>query len=64
MLKYADYQGPQGEFAVIAGTAVPISDDALTALAENAMLLALGDQANVASSSDAALESGVTATAA
>jgi hypothetical protein len=64
MLKYADYEGPQGDFAVIAGTAVPISDEALTALAKNAMLLALGEQANAASSSDAVLQSSATATAA
>jgi hypothetical protein len=43
MVKYTDYHGPQGDYAVIEGQYVPFDRAAALHLAQNAHLLALGD---------------------
>jgi len=43
MIKYTDYHGPQGDYAVIDGKYVPFDRAAALHLAQNAHLLALGD---------------------
>ena len=54
-MNYADYSGPSGQCAVIGDELVPLDLAAIDALAQNAMLLALGDPAYVqALSSEAA----------
>jgi hypothetical protein len=59
VLTYSDYEGPQDGYAVVGGKLVSTEDPvAATALAQNAMVLALGDPeyvAELAAASDAAL---------
>ncbi len=43
MIKYTDYHGPQGNYAVVDGKRVPLDYKAARALSLNAHLLALGD---------------------
>ena len=43
MIKYTDYHGPQGDYAVVDGKIVPFDHDVARRFAQNAHLLALGD---------------------
>jgi hypothetical protein len=43
VIDYTDYDGPQGDYAVIDGKLVPFDRNAARRLAQNAHLLALGD---------------------
>jgi len=43
VIKYTDYDGPQGDYAAIDGKLVPFDHDVARRLAQNAHLLALGD---------------------
>jgi hypothetical protein len=55
-IKYTDYDGPQGDFAVIGGCTKPIDDAAVMTLAQNAMALAVGTQAGTATVAEPAVE--------
>lgn len=54
MIDYNDYNGSQGQYAVIDGAVVAYSTMVIDALAQNAMVLALGDPAYVAKLADQA----------
>ena len=43
MVKYTDYHGPQGNYAVVDGKRVPLDYAAARRIAQQAHLLALGD---------------------
>jgi hypothetical protein len=43
MIKYRDYTGPQGDYAVVDGEYVPFTEEIARQFALNAHLLALGD---------------------
>lgn len=43
MIKYTDYDGPQGNFAVVDGKRVPLDYKAARRISQQAHLLALGD---------------------
>ena len=43
MIKYTDYRGPQGDYAVVDGKIVPFTPEIARDFAQNAHLLALGD---------------------
>lgn len=43
MIKYTDYHGPQGDYAVVDGKIVPFDRNIARRFAQNAHLLALGD---------------------
>jgi hypothetical protein len=53
-INYSDYDGPQGGCAVIDGKIVELDNAAISALAQNAMILATG---NVGASADAPADS-------
>ncbi len=43
MIKYTDYHGPQGDYAVVDGKIVPFNLEIAHDMAQQAHLLALGD---------------------
>jgi hypothetical protein len=43
MIKYTDYHGPQGNYAVVDGKRVPLTYEVARRISQQAHLLALGD---------------------
>jgi hypothetical protein len=43
VIKYTDYHGPQGDYAVVEGKIVPFTPEIARHMAQQAHLLALGD---------------------
>jgi hypothetical protein len=42
-IKYTDYDGPEGDYAIVDGKRVPFTPEIARQFAQNAHLLALGD---------------------